>query len=101
MTKPEPAQSNHPADELGELRLQIYLLHQRAKRLRAEILSLPEQERRGIYWNPKVTDHTSTRFDRAGLVKEFGLLRLLPFMKEQSYQRVALVKIRNKKKEGA
>jgi hypothetical protein len=98
MTKPDPAPitNRHPADEAAEVKAQLKPLLERYRVLRLQLLEMPAKERRGADWYADVTSHTSVRWDRKPMEREFGLERLRKFMREKSYQRVDLVKNRNK-----
>lgn len=97
MSKPDPAPSRnvHPADEWADVKSQLKPLLHLYRKLRAQLLAMPENERRGEAWTADVTSYTSVSFDRKPMERELGLEALRPFMRVKSYQRVDLVK--NKK----
>jgi hypothetical protein len=97
MTKPdaEPFRNRHPADELAELRAEARKLVGRAKKLRAKLLEMPEEARRGDAWHAKVIIRDNIRVDMKRLKNELGLERVRQFMRKRPTSYLFL--IRNRK----
>jgi hypothetical protein len=100
MNKPDPTpplRNVHIADQLGELKAQLRPLQQQFKKLGAQLLALPPNERRGEDWFAQVSIYTKTTLDLNAMKKEFGLERLRQFMRKKSHERLDMVKNRKGK----
>jgi hypothetical protein len=93
MGEPEPPLRNrHPADELWEVRNEIRKLEDRAGKLRAKLLTMPECERRGEEYHANVVSYQQNRLNTKKLRLELGPEFLKPSMSKRAVQCVSVRK---------
>lgn len=87
-----PFRNRHPADELAEVRAEIRKLENRAGELRARLLTMPEDQRRGTQYHANVATYRQNRLNTKRLRIVLGPELLRPFMSQRVVQFVSVKK---------